>query len=441
MSNKASVRLLLVPAIILVLGLTLTYALQKSARDSMRQALHDEFDFRVNEIVANINTRMAKYEQILEGGAGLFAASSSVERDEFAEYVRTLKLEDKYPGIQGVGFSIMVPPPEKDRHIAQIRAEGFPEYDLRPAGVRDVYTSILYLEPFSWRNQRAFGYDMYSEPVRRTAMSKARDEDRAVISGKVRLKQETEEDVQAGLLMFLPVFRADAPHHTADERRANLIGWVYAPFRMNDLMRGILGEHFGEISAVLDLEIYDGGSSAGRGLMFDSNDRGRRQDSAFHVAKTIPLFGHQWTLVIRSLPSFDARLKSDEANIIALAGTLGSVMLALVVWLLVTGRARAVEMAEAMTADLRHSEARQKKLNRALRLLSDCNMALVHAEHEHGLATRKRMRPKPSDRLHNPAMKTAILTASGLPGQTPSLDRGRQGRRSGPACPASTRMC
>ena len=385
MSNKASVRLLLVPAIILVLGLTLTYALQKSARDSMRQALHDEFDFRVNEIVANINTRMAKYEQILEGGAGLFAASSSVERDEFAEYVRTLKLEDKYPGIQGVGFSIMVPPPEKDRHIAQIRAEGFPEYDLRPAGVRDVYTSILYLEPFSWRNQRAFGYDMYSEPVRRTAMSKARDEDRAVISGKVRLKQETEEDVQAGLLMFLPVFRADAPHHTADERRANLIGWVYAPFRMNDLMRGILGEHFGEISAVLDLEIYDGGSSAGRGLMFDSNDRVRRQDSAFHVAKTIPLFGHQWTLVIRSLPSFDARLKSDEANIIALAGTLGSVMLALVVWLLVTGRARAVEMAEAMTADLRHSEARQKKLNRALRLLSDCNMALVHAEHEHAL--------------------------------------------------------
>ena len=127
MSNKASVRLLLVPAIILVLGLTLTYALQKSARESMRQALHDEFDFRVNEVVANINTRMAKYEQILEGGAGLFAASSSVERDEFAEYVRTLKLEDKYPGIQGVGFSLMVPPPEKDRHIAQTRAEGFPE--------------------------------------------------------------------------------------------------------------------------------------------------------------------------------------------------------------------------------------------------------------------------------------------------------------------------
>ena len=73
--------------------------------------------------------------------------------------------------------------------------------------MREVYTSILYLEPFSWRNQRAFGYDMYSEPVRRAAMAKARDQDRAVISGKVRLKQETEEDVQAGLLMFLPVFR------------------------------------------------------------------------------------------------------------------------------------------------------------------------------------------------------------------------------------------
>jgi diguanylate cyclase (GGDEF)-like protein len=384
-NRRASICLLCIPPLILFLGLGLTYALQGAARDAARHALHDEFDFRVNEIVQNIHTRMAKYEQVLEGTAGLFAASVSVERDEFADYVQSLKIGGKYPGIQGVGFSQWVPAAEKSGHIAKIRAEGFPRYDIRPAGTRDAYTAIVYLEPFDWRNQRAFGYDMHAEPVRRAAMEKARDAGDIRISGKVQLVQEAGQDIQPGFLMYLPVYRAQAPRQTLDERRANLIGWVYAPFRMGDLMKGILGEHYGEISAALDLEIYDGGQPDARALMFDSGGPIRHAATGFHAVKAIPLLGHQWTLGIHSHPAFDARLNSDKANLIALAGAVGSVSLALVLWLLVTGRERALAMAEGMTADLRQGEARQKRLNRALRLLSDCNMALVHADEEQKL--------------------------------------------------------
>ena len=385
LGSKALGRLQFIPPIILLLGLGLTYAVQDAARESVQQSARDEFDFRVNEIVANIELRMARYEQILEGAAGLFAASSSVERGEFAEYVRKLRLDEKYPGIQGVGFAQWVPPPDKAAHIAAVRAEGFAEYDIQPAGVREAYTSIVYLEPFNWRNQRAFGYDMYSEPVRRAAMEKARDNDRAWISGKVQLKQEIDQNVQAGFLMYLPVYRPHTPHRTQDERRANLVGWVYAPFRMGDLMKGILGEYFGEISAAIDLEIYDGAAADPQALMFDSSERSLRQTSAFQADRRLELFGHPWTLAIRSLPAFDARLRADRANFLAIVGTLGSAMLAFVVWLLVTGRTRALALAERMTTDLRHSEAQQRELNRALRLLSDCNTALVHADDEYRL--------------------------------------------------------
>jgi hypothetical protein len=88
------------------------------------------------------------------------------------------------------------------------------------------------------------------------------------------------------------------------------------------------------------------------------------------------LFGHDWNIVISSLPTFDARLKSDRANIIAVTGSIASILLAMVVWLLVTGRSRALAIARSMTSELRQSEAEQKKLNRALRLISDCNIAL-----------------------------------------------------------------
>jgi two-component system sensor histidine kinase QseC len=220
---------------VFLLGLVLTYFLQETTRQTARQLRQAEFDFRVDEITQNIHRRLQNYELVLNGAAGLFRASHEVGRKEFSEYVDTLKLAGNYPGIQGVGFSQVVRPQDKPGHLARIRGEGFPDYDIRPAGRRELYTSIVYLEPFDWRNQRAFGYDMYSEPVRRAAMARARDEDKTIISGKVRLVQETEQDTQVGFLMYLPVYRPGSAHLTLTERRANLIGWVYAPFRMDEL--------------------------------------------------------------------------------------------------------------------------------------------------------------------------------------------------------------
>lgn len=369
------------------MSLTLTYVLQDAPRVAARKTLQDEFDFRANEIVENINRRLQSYEQVLEGAAGLFEASQSVTRKEFVGYVRALKFEGKYPGVQGIGFTPLVLPQDVPRHIADIRADGQAAYDIRPAGQRDVYTPIIYLEPATARNQRAIGYDMHSEPVRRKAMERARDEGQTIISGKVQLIQEPQQDMQSGFLMYLPIYREQTENPTIAERRTQLIGWIYAPFRMNDLMEGILGERFGEHSATLNLEIYDGDAIEKKQLMFDSNSRSGHDNptSEFHTVKRLSLFGHDWTVAIDSYEQFDARLKSDKANIIAVTGTVASMLLALVVWLLATGRARALAMAEGMTEELRQSAVAQKKLNRALRLLSDCNMALVHADDEHKL--------------------------------------------------------
>ncbi|RTL54329.1 MAG: EAL domain-containing protein [Rhodocyclaceae bacterium] len=384
-NNKTAFRIRLVPWIVFLFGLALTSWFQHAARESAKQAVRSEFDFRVNEIIQNIDRRLHSYEQVLEGVAGLFQASDFVERREFAEYVQSLRLEGKYPGIQGVGFAQLVPPRDKARHLAQIRRDGFPDYDIRPAGLRDPYTSIIYLEPFNWRNQRAFGYDMYAEPTRRAAMERARDEDTTAISGKVQLVQETEQNVQPGFLMYLPIFVPKASHRTLEERRANLMGWVYAPFRMNDLMAGILGQHFGEISASMDLEIYDGDATDAKQLMFDSNGRIGKMDTAFHAVRPITLLGHSWTVVVHSLPSFDAQLRSEKADIIIFAGVVGSGLMAMVAWLIMTGQARAQSLAEQMTVELRQQEAEQEKLNRALRLLSACNTTLIHAEDEYKL--------------------------------------------------------
>lgn len=112
-------------------------------------------------------------EFTIRAGRGLFDASDEVSRAEWKNFVKDLQL-NQLPGIQGLGYAQWIPAEQLASHLTAMRVD-FPEYTIRPAGERDDYTSIIYLEPFDWRNQRAFGFDMFSEPVRRAAMQSAMD--------------------------------------------------------------------------------------------------------------------------------------------------------------------------------------------------------------------------------------------------------------------------
>jgi CHASE1-domain containing sensor protein len=148
-----------------------------------------------------------------------------------------------------------------------MRDRGHAGYRIKPSGARAEYSSIIYLEPFNWRNQRAFAYDMLSEPVRGEAMRRARSTGEAALSGKVRLIQETDRDVQTGVLLYLPAYHHGMPTDTVEQRAAALAGWVYSPFRMDDLMRGTLGK----ASDSLRLRIHDGPESLPDSLLYDSH--------------------------------------------------------------------------------------------------------------------------------------------------------------------------
>ncbi|MFT6992902.1 MAG: hypothetical protein ACJASL_004903 [Paraglaciecola sp.] len=56
----------------------------------------------------------------------------------------------------------MLKPDKKELFVNAVQLEGCNEFNVFSAGERDKYTSFLYLEPFTARNQRAFDYDMYS---------------------------------------------------------------------------------------------------------------------------------------------------------------------------------------------------------------------------------------------------------------------------------------
>lgn len=345
------------PWLVLAASLFITWQAWHAAERATEKELRDYFGFRVREAVILTEQRMRVEEQALHGVHGLFSASKSVERKEFRDYVASLHLPENYPGIQGVGFALLVPPAQKDRHVAAVRREGFPQYALRPEGRRDTYTAIVYIEPFSGRNLRAFGYDMYSEPVRRAAMERARDTGAASLSGKVTLVQEDGKNVQAGFLMYLPIYRNGLPHATVAERRASLVGWVYSAFRMDDLAQGMYGER----ATDLDIEIYDGPAADSAALMYDSHDGGNGAEP-LQAIQHLDVAGHPWALRIRSLPGLASRIDTARPRSVAASGLLISALAATLTWLLVNGRLRALRLAQRMNRELTASRERFRAL-------------------------------------------------------------------------------
>jgi len=354
------------PWVALLVSMLFSLVVFLHQRDIAEEEARLRFSFRAKEVSGAVRERLATYESLLQAGTTFLRTAPLADRNDWQRFVAGLEVQNKFPGIQGMGFARYIPATALHEHQENMRAAGFSDYGVRPAGDRAEYTSIIWLEPFDWRNRRAFGYDMFSEPTRRAAMERARDTGEPALTRKAKLVQETNEAPQAGFLIYLPLYRyLESPQDVARRREA-LTGYVYAPFRMNDLMHGIFGERREDV----DLEIYDGDGASADDLMFDSDasgrtlgiSHGRAAPPMFEQVVDLELYGHRWRLHLASTEVFEATV--DRAWAWGLAAFCFVVGLLLFQGLRASAhtRSKALRLAGGMTSKLAEREARLRAL-------------------------------------------------------------------------------
>jgi signal transduction histidine kinase len=286
------------------------------------------FEDEVLATVFSINNRMQEYEQVLFGGKGLFASSQQVERAEWKAFVDNQMIQNRFPGVQGVGFVERVTAGELASHVASVRNEGFADYVVRPDVQKEVYYPVVFIEPFDAKNRQALGFDISSEQVRNAAISRALESGQTTITGKITLVTETQSDMQSGFLMLVPVYENGMPAGTPDERRENIRGFVYAPFRMDDLMKGITGLAARDIT----FSIHDGqNQTTNENLMFDlssvAGTRGGDIDRSLEKTVIMDIGGRQWTLEFAALRSIHSGFDIFIPYIVLVVGfTLSGVL-------------------------------------------------------------------------------------------------------------------
>ncbi|HEY0370760.1 MAG TPA: CHASE domain-containing protein [Thermoanaerobaculia bacterium] len=332
--------------VFVVLTSLATYYVWQTTHDADRA----RFDNAVQATRDALAARLDTYINVLTATRGLLASDPALPRHYVRDYIRSHDSQRHYPGIQGVGLALRVPHEEVPRLEAEMHDDGLHEFKVWPPGARSEVFPIVLLEPMDERNRRAMGYDMFTDPIRREAMIRARDTGLPSASGAVTLVQEIDLRKQPGFLIYTPVYSTGVTPETVAERRATLIGFIYAPFRAYDLLRGIFGS---QARPEIGFEISD----QGRALYRTENLPG---DPRFVEAGTLSVAGRTWTVRFVS-----RREGGGGALKLAMATLIGGLAIATLLFTLLRVQLRARAEAERTAERLRISEAELLRANRA----------------------------------------------------------------------------
>lgn len=358
-SHKAYVQSQLSMTFILLISISLIVALfvwsfSKEYYQNRAQAL---FEAKVRTNIDHLEKRILIYENVLRSSVAYFQGSESVNHQEWHQFIQTLQIQKFYPGMQGIGFSLMIRPDEVAKVEHEMR-KNFPNFTIKPTGMRDQYSSILYLEPHDNRNVHAIGYDMYSDPTRREAMERARDTGLPSASGRVRLVQEIDSDVQPGILMYLPLYKMGKKTDTLQERRNALVGFIYSPYRMKNLLNAIVLN-----DSLVNFEVYDGEKKSQNTLLYRSFEPSAYV-SRYHSHQTIEIAGRTWYLDFASTPEFDTATDSQYPVFLTFGGVLVYFILLTIIVMLIRSR----KMVRVKTDEL---ETNRSWLNSLLKSATD----------------------------------------------------------------------
>lgn len=348
----------------------------------------DRFRAMAQSAQYTINARIQSYTNVVRATESLFRADPFVTREQFHRFVTGLDAERNYPAIVTINYVRYLRDRERPAYEAEmLRQERAakderPGFRIIPAGRRADYAVVTFVEPENlWLD--SIGTDLLVQPVMLKTLGQARDTGKLSASGvpvEIMRKHQL-----FGLAMRLPVYRPGAPLGDIDERRAAYLGSVGIAFSVDQLVHGVLDEM--PIKAVRltlfnQTEAVDTAPSRRVQMIYDSGDNTPGQTRVLHAQARFDVWlpidfnGRKWNAHF-SVPKEALRRTSDTSFpwLALLTGFTTTALLYAPYLILTASRTHAIELADAMTKELRDSEAKLIASHQKLRQLA------AHMEH------------------------------------------------------------
>ena len=320
---------------------------------SETEATHDYLDV-CNEIAFKIRNTVQDHSQFVRSASSFIESADTVTSRNWKIFETKSDFTNELPGEQPLGYSVFIAGDQLQSHIQIIRKEGHPDYFVNPQGKRPFYTSVIHVEPIIKGNLDVFGYDMFTDPVRRKAMEISRDSDKVTLTGKVILEPITDKNPHAGVLMYAPVYHAGSPSETVSQRRAAIRGWTFSVYRIDDLIQGILGRWDLNMKQHIHLQIFDD-RVTDLSKLYDSQVKEKitvGEAQSRKVSIPIKVNGRRWILNFEQLGEPVFQIGNIEL-VTVISGLIISILISLLFLSLLRTTSEAKKIAGNLTRELK----------------------------------------------------------------------------------------
>ena len=337
-------------------SLVVTISAWHITKSQLDEKFANEFEAESAQIVELVQERMQKYEDGLWGGVSAVEShGGDMSFEQWQAFAESLRIDDKYPGINGIGVIHHVAPDQLDAYLAQQRSTR-PDYGIYPEHDADEFYPISYIIPVE-ANSAAVGLDMAHEANRYQGIERARDTGAATVTGPIVLVQD--EQRTPGFLFFAPWYQ-DGDPGTREQREQRFLGVVYAPFVADRLMHGVLDATNRDVA----VGISDNGHT-----LYDEHletTPGFDPDPLLSTTVDVAIYGRTWTFDLRTTTTFRTAAAHNEPLVILVGGlTLDGLLLCLFVMLSRSNR-RALRFADDIARDLHRQQAQLAESNAEL---------------------------------------------------------------------------
>jgi len=337
----------LVAVVVFLAGSALTIVVAWAASDLYQQQVRQRFQLLVNERYSRLQERFEDQEQRLGSLRRFFVNSTTVSREEFDGFAQPLLLrtrayawaprvlrdqrsafEQEITAERGVSFS-----------IRELNAAG----ELAPAAQHDEYVPVLYSQTQSLLGS-PLGFDLLAQPLRRSTVERARQSGKMAVSQPMQLVG-VEPAYAMGVLLVAPVSRAPTPQAPISEP----YGYVMAVISMRQLVADGLpkADRDNLVTQIVDT------SDAEKRVLYESSNA--VADSDLMAVRRLTLGDHVYALSLRPSQVFLQGNHSSQVTILVM-GSLLSLLLSALLYVLVSQRQRALKLVEQRTAQLRQRE-------------------------------------------------------------------------------------
>jgi CHASE1-domain containing sensor protein len=395
---RGQARALLAGALGVAISTLSSYALYRAELERDRA----QFEQQARSLRVALEATFSSPLQTLRALPPFFAASQSIEREEFAAYVES-GLRDQ-PGIAYLAWAPQVEQAERTEYERRARESGWSEFAirepgpggwLRPAAKRERYLPLLHVEP---GDEHLLGLDLLADPVHRATIQAAFAS--GELSSAPGLPESQADPAAETISVYAPLTPA-AP--ASADPRVPRRGLAVLVLRVGPLVRASVAHGLDDMEVV----VLDESEPSGEHVLFESIPGARGLSLARHADWTerMRYCGRRWVV------HFWAKPGSQSAGSLPLAlGVLG--VLSSLAGMLALG---AIEVVNRLRNDVR--KARQLGQYRLVRKLGEGGMGVVY-QAEHALLRRptavKAISPRAGGRQLVERFEREVLATSHL---------------------------